>query len=354
MPCAGRSSTRGPQIDPGRLPARSCLTLSIALQPVVAFADLSAPVAPEMGRVTRELLAELLERQTDLRPLLEHVGRYRGKQLRPMLVLLAGRATGALTEEHITVAKVVELLHTATLVHDDILDGAELRRRLPTIGHLHGNEISVLLGDFLYAHAFQMAVSLPDPACSRILADVVRTICRGEITQILHRLDFGWTESRYLEVIAQKTASLYAAACHLGAHHAGADRAVCERLARYGNEIGIAFQIIDDCLDLDGEEDVVGKTLGSDLEKGKLTLPLLYLLQGERGPALAELMLAPANGRRMQQLRQEFDLTGAVAMARAEASRRVELALAELEGIPDSPARASLTQVGLHVLARNL
>jgi octaprenyl-diphosphate synthase len=324
------------------------------VSPTLAFADLAAPVAAEMARVGRELVSELFDQQQELRPLLEHVARYRGKQLRPMLVLLSGRAVGALREEHLTVAKIVELLHTATLVHDDILDGAELRRRLPTVSHLHGNEISVLLGDFLYAHAFHLAVSLPDPTCSRLLSEVVRTICRGEITQILHRFDFDWSEARYFEVIADKTASLYAAACELGAYYAGASRDDRERFARYGSAIGVAFQIVDDCLDLEGDEQVVGKTLGSDLEKGKLTLPLLYLLHGPGGDRLPGLMIGPAGGPRLARLRAEFDLAGAVAQARAEAARRVDRALTELDALPESAARAALAQVGQHVLRRSL
>ena len=153
-----------------------------------------------------------------------------------------------------------ELLHTATLVHDDVLDSASVRRRIATINHLSGVETAVLLGDYIYAKAFHMAVQLPDPTAARWLAETVRVICQGEITQILHRFDFAWDEGRYFTVIAEKTASLYAAACRLGGHYSeiSANEGRLRALEEYGLELGIAFQIVDDCLDLDGDETVVG------------------------------------------------------------------------------------------------
>jgi octaprenyl-diphosphate synthase len=275
------------------------------------------------------------------------------------LVFLAGMAAkGAghaevLGDEHLQVAKVVELLHTATLVHDDVLDGGRIRRRLPTVNAMSGVEVAVLLGDYLYAKAFHMAVQLDDPACARWLAETVRVICQGEITQILHRFDFAWTEERYFQVIADKTASLYAAACRLGAHYAGADGTRCRMLEEFGLELGIAFQIVDDCLDLDGDETVVGKSLGTDLQKGKLTLPLLWLVG--RDPAAGERLRQLMDGDpglSLRRLKVAFPLGEATAYALEEAERRVRKAQGLLASLPDGPAREALVQLASFVVAR--
>jgi octaprenyl-diphosphate synthase len=294
-----------------------------------------------------------------MQAMVDLVAGYRGKQLRPALVFLAGMAVrgaahvNTLPAAHLQVAKVVELLHTATLVHDDVLDGALVRRRIPTVNAMDGVETAVLLGDYIYARAFHMAVQLPDPTCAQWLSETVRTICQGEITQILHRFDFDWTEPRYFAVIADKTASLYAAACRLGGHYAGASAARQRALEDYGTELGIAFQIVDDCLDLDGDERVVGKSLGTDLSKGKLTLPLLYLLQ--RDPTAKD-RLAALIGRPeregLQHLRSEFPLEHAVAYAMEEAQRRIAKALASLAILPPGPARDAMRQIAAFVGSR--
>ncbi len=249
------------------------------MERTLALQDLTAAVRPELERLERELIEDLRPGHPELQTLVEHVSGYRGKQLRPAMVFLSGQAVGETTEDHVQVAKVVELVHTATLVHDDVLDGAVLRRRIPTINALHGNEVPVLLGDYIYSRAFQMALRLDDPTCSRTLSLTTGTICQGEITQILHRFDFDWNEDRYYQVIGEKTASLYAAACRLGGHYAGGTREDLDALELFGREVGVAFQIVDDCLDLEGDESVVGKSLGTDLTKGKLTLPLLFLVR---------------------------------------------------------------------------
>jgi len=321
--------------------------------------DLTSLVRQKLERLNRELLRDLAPRHREMMPLVEHASAYRGKQLRPALVFLAGMAArGAehaevLGDEHLQVAKVVELLHTATLVHDDVLDGGRIRRRLPTVNAMSGVEVAVLLGDYLYAKAFHMAVQLDDPACARWLAETVRVICQGEITQILHRFDFAWTEERYFQVIADKTASLYAAACRLGAHYAGANDARCRAMEEFGLELGIAFQIVDDCLDLDGDEAVVGKSLGTDLAKGKLTLPLLWLVDRDptAGERLRQLMDGDP-GMSLRRLKVTFPLGEAVAYALDQADRRVRKAQGLLGLLPDGPAREALQQLASFVVAR--
>lgn len=339
----------------GRDPCEALLNETLSLQ------ELTAMVRPQLERLNRELVLDLAPGQRELLPLVDHVGGYRGKQLRPVLVFLSAMAVrgaghgGTLSDDVVQVAKVVELLHTATLVHDDVLDGAGVRRRLSTINAMHGVEIAVLLGDYIYAKAFHMAVQLPDPTCARWLAETVRVICQGEITQILHRFDLAWTERQYFQVIAEKTASLYAAGCRLGGHYAGGTEGRLRALEEYGLELGIAFQIVDDCLDLEGDERVVGKSLGTDLSKGKITLPMLYLLRGDRAAAerlQALLGLPEAEG--LRRLRAEFPLEHAVAYAMEEAKRRIAKAQASLSQLPAGRARDALHQITGFVLGRRV
>lgn len=330
------------------------------------LADCLRLVRPQVERLNRELAEDLAPGHREMQPLVEHIGGYRGKQLRPVLTFLSAMAVrgashgGGIGDDVLTVAKVVELLHTATLVHDDVLDSANVRRRLPTVNQMSGVEIAVLLGDYIYSKAFHMAVQLPDPMAARWLAETVRVICQGEITQVLHRFDFAWTEAQYFTVIAEKTASLYGAACRLGGYYSGptqgtAAEAKLRALEEYGVELGIAFQIVDDCLDLDGEESLVGKSLGTDLSKGKITLPLLYLLQ--RDPASVERLrnlLGKSEHEALRRLRAELPLEHAVAYAMEEAARRIAKARASLSVLPDGPARTALDQIAGFVLTRRL
>ncbi len=327
----------------------------------LSLQDLAALVRAPLARLNEELRRDLAPGQADLLPLIEHVGGYRGKQLRPVLVFLSGMAvrgdanSDGLTSDHVEVAKVVELLHTATLIHDDVLDGADLRRRIPTLHALHGNEVSVLLGDYVYAQAFHMAVQLEDPTCARLLADTVKVICQGEITQILHRFDFEWTTERYFEVIAEKTASLYAAGCRLGGYYSGGNAAALDALTTFGTELGNAFQIVDDCLDLEGDEATVGKSLGTDLAKGKLTLPLLELMQSGDAGNLREVMAEGVDPHEaLAALRARCDLASAVARAHEEARRRTGVAREALRVLPPGPAVDALDRIAEFVLERDV
>ncbi len=321
----------------------------------IQLAELLAPANPELERASRELVAELRSEETDLLPLVELAASFRGKQLRPALVVLSGRAVGTVNEAHVAVAKIVELLHTATLVHDDVLDGASLRRQQATVNAAYGTEIPVLLGDYIYARAFHMSVLLDDPTCSRVLAETTRRICQGEITQILHRFDFGWDESRYFRVIIDKTATLYAAACRLGAHYGGGDAAQVAAADRFVLELGTAFQIVDDCLDLGGDERIVGKSLGTDLARGKLTLPLLWMLrQRGVGERLRALMDAPGEAHeKLVELQSGFPLEPALAYAMDAARARLHDARLALRELPASAARDSMEGLVDYVLGRS-
>jgi octaprenyl-diphosphate synthase len=201
-----------------------------------------------------------------------------GKRLRPALTLLCAGATGNTIPEHTDLAVVIELIHAATLVHDDILDHADLRRGQPTANAKWGNSLAVLLGDCLFAHALRLASSFEDTRICRCIADAASEVCSGEIIQTQRRFDFKLTVPDYFRILEMKTGALFAAATQLGALLNGASEAAQKGLLDFGMRLGTAYQIYDDCLDLAGDEDTVGKTLGSDLRRGKLTLPILHLL----------------------------------------------------------------------------
>jgi octaprenyl-diphosphate synthase len=218
----------------------------------------------------------------------------RGKRLRPIMALLSGGAVGQITAEHIDLAVVVELIHIATLVHDDIMDEAERRRSQPTVNARWGNSLSVLLGDCLFAHALNLSANFENAEVGRSIARAAREVCTGEIIQTQRRFDLHLAIDDYFRIIQMKTGSLFAVAAELGAVLSGADQKTAWALRDFAARVGTAYQIYDDCLDIAGNEDETGKTLGTDLRKGKLTLPVLMLLRS--APALekercAELIL---------------------------------------------------------------
>jgi octaprenyl-diphosphate synthase len=203
----------------------------------------------------------------------------RGKRLRPLLALLAGGATGTINSDHVDLAVIVELIHIATLVHDDIMDEAERRRAQPTVNARWGNSLSVLLGDCLFAHALTLSTKFDDSEISRTIARTAATVCSGEMIQTQRRFDLKLGVEEYLRIVEMKTGSLFSAAAELAALISEADQAVIETFKCFGSQIGTAYQIYDDCLDLAGTESATGKTLGTDLRKGKFTLPVLIFLR---------------------------------------------------------------------------
>src|SRR3954462_6686496 len=214
-----------------------------------------------------------------------------GKQIRPALVALSAGAAGRVTDSHIQVAVIIEMVHLATLVHDDVMDEAQIRRGRATLAANWGNEISVLLGDCLFAHALKLAASFPTTEICRCVAAATNTVCAGEILQTQREKNFELKRDEYLKVIQMKTGELFALSCDLGAYLSGASPAQRQNLQRYGLEIGTAYQVYDDCLDVFGSEVAAGKSLGTDLAQGKLTLPLIWLTERagdrERGRLMA-------------------------------------------------------------------
>jgi octaprenyl-diphosphate synthase len=202
-----------------------------------------------------------------------------GKRLRPMVALLTGGATGGITPAHVDLAVILELIHVATLVHDDIMDEAERRRGQPTVNARWGNALSVLLGDCLFAQALNLSTNFNKAEISRSIAQAARDVCSGEIIQTQRRFDLHLGIDEYRRIVEMKTGSLFAAAGELGALINEMEPSVVQSMQSYGMKIGAAYQIYDDCLDIAGNESVIGKTLGTDLRKGKLTLPVLMLLR---------------------------------------------------------------------------
>lgn len=308
-------------------------------------------------------VALIIERQlaSDLpavNALCRHVERYRGKMLRPTMVLVSGLAAGgrndggeALSSGHRTLAAVTELIHMATLVHDDVLDDALVRRRGETINALHGNEMAVMLGDYLISNAFHLCSTIGDPSINLALGAVTNTLCEGELLQLHHRDHLGVDEATYLEIIRRKTASLIGDACRLGAALAGADARAAGALRSAGEALGIAFQLQDDLLDLVGDEDTVGKSLGRDLAKGKLTLPIILHL-GESDGRGRETALRMIEHRNAASLRTLLIEHGAVDRSAARARAYVEAAKDHIRILHDSPARDLMLTLADQVITR--
>src|SRR5438552_11697407 len=244
-----------------------------------ARSDLFQPVQGDLEIVERILRETIETAQPGVARLISHLASYRGKRLRPALLLLTARACGRVERAHHVLAAVVEMIHTATLVHDDVLDGAGVRRHVATINAGWGNQASILLGDYLFTHAFHLSSALGEARACRLIGDATNRLCAGELHQICQRGNLELTEETYFDIIDGKTAELTSCCCRLGALYSGMDAEVVERLASYGRHLGMAFQIADDLLDLVGEERSVGKSLGTDLEQQKLTLPLIYMMR---------------------------------------------------------------------------
>ncbi|MCK4872861.1 MAG: polyprenyl synthetase family protein [Phycisphaerales bacterium] len=301
-----------------------------------------------------------------VRDLCSHVSRYMGKMLRPTLLLLTGLAThprteryqheDLLTDDHRTLAAVMEMVHMATLVHDDVLDEADTRRRSRTINRLHGNDAAVILGDYLISNAYHLCSRTGSTQHALQIAYTTNVVCEGELLQLHHRDNFSLDTATYLEIVGRKTASLIGLACRLGAQCSGADETVRDATDRFGRQLGIAFQIRDDLLDLTGEASLVGKSLGKDVQKGKLTLPVIHHLARcspiERGKSLELLEEAEQSGEQAE-LVAALHATGSIEHSLEEAGRIVEQAKTELAHLTPSDARDALRELATTVVHRS-
>lgn len=320
------------------------------------LAELYAPIAADIAASERIFSDELASDQTFITDLCAHVAQFHGKQLRPALLLLTAHALGGVRPEHRVLAAVVEMVHIATLVHDDVLDEADIRRRAATVNRLWGNERAVLLGDYLISHAFHLCSSLQSQYAARQIAHTANTVCEGELMQVFNRENLELTEAEYFDIIARKTASLIGTCCALGASYADAPSSVVDQMRSYGLGLGVAFQVTDDLLDLTGDEAEVGKSLGRDVQKGKLTLPVIRFLQSQTGDARARLLTAlrsddPHGYRTVARLLAASD---ALDYAQKAAEQRIDAALRALDCLPAGVARNALTYMARFVLARRV
>jgi octaprenyl-diphosphate synthase len=319
-----------------------------------SLVDLFGLIRVELADAERIFQHELRSKFPFVQNLVDHCGDYQGKRLRPALLLLSGRACGSMTEAHRVLAAVVEMIHTATLVHDDVLDESMVRRHAATVNAEWGNETAVLLGDYLFTHAFHLAATLETTLACRWIGRATNRVCEGEMQQVHHRGNLKLDERSYFAIIEGKTAELTAVSCRLGAHYSGADEATTEALDRYGRNLGIAFQIADDVLDIWGEERLTGKSLGTDLEKQKLTLPVIRLLEvadsttGDR----VRRMLTEAKSECRKQLVPLLEDSGALDYSWQRARWHVGEATLALECLGDSEAKAVLRLLADYTVRR--
>jgi octaprenyl-diphosphate synthase len=317
--------------------------------------DIRALVAADLAAVDEEIRRQLA---SDV-ALVSQVGDYiigaGGKRLRPLLVVLAARAAGATNSVHIPAAALIEFIHTATLLHDDVVDDSEKRRGRDTANEIFGNPASVLVGDFLYSRAFQMMAALESPAVIRVMADATNTIAAGEVLQLMNSGNPDTTEVRYLEVIYRKTARLFEAGAQIAAIVAGAPTALEAAFARYGKHMGIAFQLVDDALDYRGDQAELGKNVGDDLAEGKPTLPLIHALRHGDAAAVTMIRAALEQGGTEDQapIRAVIESTGGLDYTARLAAEEADQALEALADVPASAYRDALGALARFVVTRN-
>jgi len=325
------------------MPSMSAAPLRAAAS-VERFADVQALAAADMAAVDALIRARLASDVVLINQVAEYIIGGGGKRLRPMLHLLAARAAGYGGRDHVQLAALIEFIHTSTLLHDDVVDESDLRRGRKTANAVWGNAASVLVGDFLYSRSFQMMVELDQMRVMRILADTTNRIAEGEVLQLLNIGNPDTHEQAYLDVIERKTAVLFAAATRLGAVLADLPPAQEEALARYGLDLGYAFQIADDVLDYASDADTLGKNVGDDLAEGKPTLPLIVAIE-RSAPEQADMLRRAIRAGGLDALDDvlaAIRATGALEASRERARGFARSAHAALEALPPSAARDAL------------
>ncbi len=319
----------------------------------------AAPIADPNDAAMRQVDAVIRERLASRVALIDQISRYiisaGGKRIRPRLVLLFSEALGFEGPERYELAAIVEFIHTATLLHDDVVDESSLRRGRATANAIFGNAASVLVGDFLYSRAFQMMVSVNRMRVLDVLADATNVIAEGEVLQLMNMHDPDLSVEDYLRVIRYKTAKLFEASARLGAVIAGADAAVEEACADYGRSLGTAFQIVDDLLDYEGNSAELGKNVGDDLREGKPTLPLLIAMERSSGADrdLIRHAIEHAEGDRLDQVLAVVRRTGALEATREAARQEADKARERLALLPPSAAREALLELCVRSVHRS-
>lgn len=309
-----------------------------------SWGEIVAPVGPFLRSVAERLAVQVEEFEPEIVPHARYALSTQGKQLRPALVGLSAEAAGQLNDSHVTVAVIIEMVHLATLVHDDVMDAAELRRRRPTLAVQCGTSTSVLLGDCLFAHALVLAAGFPTPDICRSVAAATRTVCTGETIQTERPGRFDLSRQDYFRILRMKTGELFALSCELGARQTGAGLEEQRALREYGMALGTAYQVFDDCVDLFGSEAQAGKSLGTDLVGGKLTLPLIVAMERSTGAPreVLERLLARWQPEQKAALDEVLQGTGALAESRDVIRSLSRQACEALEELPPSAGRRAL------------
>jgi len=326
-----------------------------AKSPNQDFAGIKQLVEAEMAEVNQLIIREL---SSDV-VLINQIGNYivasGGKRLRPMLLLMVAKALGYQGNQHITLASVIEFIHTATLLHDDVVDESSLRRGQDTVNQLWGNSASVLVGDYLYSRSFELMVSVGSMRIMEILSRTTTAIAEGEVLQLLNCNNPATTEEKYLQVIARKTAILFSAAAQLAAVLVGAPAEVEDSLKEYGLRLGTAFQLIDDALDYKADPEDLGKNLGDDLAEGKPTLPLIYAIEHgtEAQAALLRHTIEEGNRDRFKEVYDIIESTQAIEYTARRAREEADKAIAALDSLPASAHKQALIRLAQFSVERS-
>ncbi len=310
-----------------------------------------ALVARDLEEVERIYQATLEPFRVRFGPIIQHLDHYRGKRLRPMLVLLAGHAIGSVKREHHILGAVVEMIHTATLVHDDVLDAADTRRHTATVNANWGNHASILLGDMLFSAAFRLCATVDAKACE-VIGDTTNKVCAGELLQVTKAGRLDLSEADYFEIIEGKTGVLTECATRLGARYAGASPVVERRMADYGRHLGMAFQVADDVLDLRGDANTVGKTLGTDLAQRKMTLPVIRYINSLSAEASHRLKGLLATTEHDAEVIEDVIASGSVESAQLQAETMIDEARLAISQLAPSAYRTALEQVARWAVRR--
>jgi octaprenyl-diphosphate synthase len=312
--------------------------------PAVSLEEIRAVVRTDLAAVDAMIRARLKSAVPLVDQVAEHIIGGGGKRLRPLLCVLAGRAAGITTDKHIDAAAFIEFVHTATLLHDDVVDGSQKRRGRATANNIFGNQASVLVGDFVYSRAFQMMATVGSQRVMEIMADATNVIAEGEVLQLMNAHDPETTEQRYLEVIYRKTGRLFEAGAEVAAVLAGAGVEQQTALARFGKHLGTAYQLIDDVLDYRSDPATRGKNLGDDLAEGKPTLPLLHALRhgNDEQRALIRLAIEQGGLAQLGPIVDAIETTGGLDYAIDFARRETAQALMALEALPETPYSRAL------------
>jgi octaprenyl-diphosphate synthase len=313
----------------------------------MSFESVKALVEGDLRQVDAVIRNRLASDVVLVNQIAEYIVGSGGKRLRPLVVVIAAKACGYQGTRHPEAAAIIEFIHTATLLHDDVVDGSKLRRGRDTANEVWGNEASVLVGDYVYSRSFEMMVSLESMRIMDVMAGATNKIAEGEVLQLLNANDPDTTEARYFEVIYRKTAKLFEAGSQIAAILAGAPAAVEQAMAAYGRHLGTAFQLVDDVLDYQSNSAELGKNLGDDLAEGKPTLPLIYALRSGTDEQRALIRGAVEEGsiEHLQQITAAIESTGGLAYTARLARQEAALAIEAIATLPDSAYKQALREL---------